>query len=546
MSDAFIKKHGLLYSSDLHTVLGVDDTSTEFKGRIPYGARAVDAEVFSDCPYQSISIPDSVKELGPALFENSKRLETVKLPANITELPAYLFSGCSALYKVTMPSTLSSFPEGLFKGCASLPDIPFRAGITELPEDFMSACNSIKSLVIPNTVEKIGPHAVANCTSLESIVLPASVRVIADNAFEGCNSVHNIRIEGESELFFIKEGSLYQTTTAGEKLIIKAYPINNEGVNFYKDNVDEEPIEANEDEDIEDDDTFFSAEIGASDEEMEICKEDEVENTTVSDNATINSVDTDNKIDNKNEEIKEDIGEGNMEDNNIDSMLADIMGEEKKRNEVSDDVAVSDQESAVLAETMAVMEEDGPKPGVTVTNDELENLFSKHEEEVQASNNAEEEDDGALDKKSRILVDTVEFSKVLDFEPAGEAPADPVLFVIAEKTVETANGKDFSPKLISCCKTFARIHDFKRVIMLAGLPLDNEEFEQFYFHYMSKKNVILACEAESPATLSDYCKKICEESRISLDKEELNEQRKRVTVKTDTLIKLVIRDKYDV
>ena len=62
---------------------------------------------------------------------------------------------------------------------------------------------------------------------------------------------------------------------------------------------------------------------------------------------------------------------------------------------------------------------------------------------------------------------------------------------------------------------------------------------------MNKKNVILACEAESPATLSDYCKKICEESRISLDKDELNDQRKRVTVKTDTLIKLVIRDKYD-
>lgn len=529
MSDAFIKKHGLLYSSDLHTVIGVDDTSTDFKGRIPYGARAVDAEVFSDCPYQSVSIPDSVKEIGPALFENSKRLETVKLPANITELPPYLFSGCSALYKVTMPSTLTAMPEGLFKGCASLTDIPFRAGIKVLPEEFMSGCSSIKSLVIPNTVEIIGPRAVADCTGLESLVLPESVKEIADDAFEGCNSIHNIRIEGESDLFFIKDGSLYQNTSSGEKLMIKAYSISNEGVGFFKENVDDEPIEAGEDEELEDDDTFFSAEIGASEEEMKDYKEAVKEN------------------DNSNENIKDykkGTEEGNMDENNIDSMLADIMGDEKKRTEVSDEVAVSDKESEVLAETMAVMEEDAPKSNVAVTTDELENLFSKHEEEVQASNNVEV-DDGALDKKSRILVDTVEFSKVLDFEPKGEVPADPVLFVIAEKTVETANGKDFSPKLISCCKTFARIHDFKRVIMLAGLPLDNEEFEQFYFHYMNKKNVVLACEAESPATLSDYCKKICEESRISLDKDELNEQRKRVTIKTDTLIKLVIRDKYE-
>ncbi|MBQ1709874.1 MAG: leucine-rich repeat domain-containing protein, partial [Treponema sp.] len=409
-----------------------------------------------------------------------------------------------------------------------------------LPEDLMSGCTSVKSLVIPNSVEKIGPHAVANCSSLESLVLPVSVKEIADDAFEGCNSIHNIRIEGESELFFIKDGSLYQNTVNGEKLLIKAYSIVNEGVNFYKDNVDDEPIEANDEEDMEDDDTFFSAEIGASDEEMELCKGDEAESKSSDESSTINNDNTET-IDNKNESNKEE----KMEDNNIDSMLADIMGEEKKRNEVSEDIAVSDKESEVLAETMAVMEKDAPKPGVIVTNDELENLFSKHEEEVQASLNEEVVDEKELDKKAKILVDSVEFSKVLDFEPTGEVPSDPVLFVIAEKTVETANGKDFSPKLISCCKTFARIHDFRHVVMLNGLPLDNEEFEQFYFHYINKKNVILACEAESPATLSDYCKKICEESRISLDKDELNDQRKRVTVKTDTLIKLVIRDKYD-
>ena len=60
-----------------------------------------------------------------------------------------------------------------------------------------------------------------------------------------------------------------------------------------------------------------------------------------------------------------------------------------------------------------------------------------------------------------------------------------------------------------------------------------------------KKNVILACEASSPSTLSDYCKKVCEEARISLNSAELNDQRKRISIKTNTLIKLVIKDKYD-
>ena len=60
---SFIKKHGLLYSQDLHTVIGVDDTSNEFNGRIPFGAHRIDDDVFSECPYESISLPDSITEL---------------------------------------------------------------------------------------------------------------------------------------------------------------------------------------------------------------------------------------------------------------------------------------------------------------------------------------------------------------------------------------------------------------------------------------------------------------------------------------------------
>ena len=122
---SYIKKNGLLYSEDMHTVLGVDDTSTDFSGRVPFGVHRIDDEVFSECPYESLSLPDSITELGNCVFENSKALEKVKLPSGLTELPPYLFAGCSALSKVTMPNSVSSFPEGLFKNCESLPEIPF-------------------------------------------------------------------------------------------------------------------------------------------------------------------------------------------------------------------------------------------------------------------------------------------------------------------------------------------------------------------------------------------------------------------------------------
>ncbi|MCR4580798.1 MAG: leucine-rich repeat domain-containing protein [Treponema sp.] len=519
MSDAYIKKNGLLYSPDLKTVLGVDDTSSDFTGRVPFGAHYIDDEVFSDCPYESISLPDSLKSLGNALFSNSLKLQKVKLPSSITELSPYLFSGCQALVKVNMPTNLSEFPEGLFYGCSALQDIPFRAGLTKLPENVFAGCTSLKSLVVPGTVKEIQSTAVANCTALESLVLPSSIEYIAEDAFAGCTSLHNIRIDGESNLFFVnkEDGCLYKHAGSGDSLVVKAYGVQKQSVSFFKDTVDDEPIEESEDDEDEEDD-FFSAEIGASDAELEI-------------------VDMEKEVSNMSDE------------NNLDSMLADIMGEEKARNSVEVDVGVSEQESAVLSETMEVMADSSVNSNTgAVTTDELEKLFSKNESDEMSTQKTEEEvkDPNALDSKTKILTDSVELSKVLTFEPTGNTPEDSDLFVIAEKTVTGADGNPaFSKKLLSCCDTFAKIHDFKRVILLAGLPLDNEEFMQFYFHYINKRNVILACEAASPSQLSDYGKTICEQSRISLDPAELKEQRESATQKTHTLIKLVIRDKYE-
>ena len=60
-----------------------------------------------------------------------------------------------------------------------------------------------------------------------------------------------------------------------------------------------------------------------------------------------------------------------------------------------------------------------------------------------------------------------------------------------------------------------------------------------------KKNVILACNAKGPSSMSDYAKTVCEQSRISLDRNELADQRKRISIKNDMLIKLVIQDIYE-
>ena len=151
-----------------------------------------------------------------------------------------------------------------------------------------------------------------------------------------------------------------------------------------------------------------------------------------------------------------------------------------------------------------------------------------------------------IDSKTQSLIQAAKVSSVIECEVPDDVPADYDLFVVAEKTVsDEAGNETFSAKLVNSCNKIAKIHGFRRIILLSGLPLDNEELMHFYQHFIGMKNVIVACEAASPSALSSYCKEICDKSRISLNKDDMNEQRKMITIKNDMLIKFIIQDKYN-
>ena len=476
--EQIVRKNGLLYTPDLHTVLGVDIETDDFKGRIPFGARYVDEEVFTECPYEKIDLPDSVIGIGVALFKDSPNLKSVRLPEKVTELPPYLFSGCTSLVKVKMPNVVYAFPEGLFQNCSSLPEIPFRAGIRELPPFVFQGCSSLLSLVIPSTVERIEAHAAAGCTKLTTLVLPEFLRELDDTAFEDCPNIRNIRISEDNPYFYVSEedGCLYERTKDGDKLRLSIAGAEKPVVNLFKENVDDETDSFFTDEDFYEEDDDFSAEVAAQDE----------------------------------------IAEGEEPD-------------EAEEN-LHTQAAVSEAELANLF---------GGSSGGAGTGD------AGGTGSGAGAEGSEEEDEIAAvtvkitDSKTQAILDSVEFNRVIECEPEGQPPADADLFVIAEML----DGQDFTKKLEAVARRFAQIQDYKRIFMLYGLPVDNDEFMEFFKLYVSNRNVVFACEAANASTLSEYGKTVCEYSRIDLSHEALLEQKQNISTKNNTLIKLIIQDK---
>ena len=133
---------------------------------------------FYDCSIKSITIPNSVTNIGYAAFRECTGLTSVTIPNSVTSIGNYAFYGCSGLTSIEIPNSVTSIEESTFTDCTSL-----------------------KNISIGNSVISIGDNAFRRCSKLTSIIIPSSVTTIGESAFFGCYNLNELIIEdGESDL----------------------------------------------------------------------------------------------------------------------------------------------------------------------------------------------------------------------------------------------------------------------------------------------------------------------------------------------------------
>ncbi|KAB2664303.1 MAG: leucine-rich repeat domain-containing protein [Verrucomicrobia bacterium] len=94
---------------------------------------------------------------------------------------------------ITIPDSVSNLGYGLFGFCTNLTGATLGSGITALDSTFRD-CHRLASLAIPNTVTTIGGSVFQNCYNLTNVVIPSSVTSIGSSAFSFCTSLPNIAI----------------------------------------------------------------------------------------------------------------------------------------------------------------------------------------------------------------------------------------------------------------------------------------------------------------------------------------------------------------
>ena len=130
----------------------------------------------------SITLPETVKEIGASAFTNCSRLQKINIPEGVTSIGASAFAGCKKLKQLVLPSGLQEIPEQLCNLCEALDSVRLPAGLTIIPQKAFNGCSALRSIKIPNSVANIGNNAFAGCP-LDTLVLPSSLNVLGDGVF---------------------------------------------------------------------------------------------------------------------------------------------------------------------------------------------------------------------------------------------------------------------------------------------------------------------------------------------------------------------------
>ena len=221
LKDAYIDDRGVKYSKDGRKLLKAPTTLSGTYSIKETTEIICDRAFFVCINLTSISVPNSVKDIGEWAFAGCSLLSSIDIPNSVISIGNNAFAGCLSLKYISIPESvicLNGNPFGDCEGeieCLSAnfiyeDDVLFNRDKSEI----ISFRNQeIESYIIPDSVTSIGDGAFGCCSSLSSLFIPNSVTSIGDGAFEGCSSLSSlvipdsvVNIKGNS--FYLWKGKL--------------------------------------------------------------------------------------------------------------------------------------------------------------------------------------------------------------------------------------------------------------------------------------------------------------------------------------------------
>lgn len=185
-----IDDYAFFYCTDLLTV------------SIPDSVSQIGKSAFYECRnLKSVALPSGVKEIGEGAFRECTSLTSVILPESVETIPHYAFSDCNRLTRVYVPQSVKGICKSAFAKCSNLMNVVFESGseLAYINEYAFYDCFNLSNITLPENVSSIGRSAFDGCRSLYSVTIANSVNSVGSNAFSSCDKLTNIYFDGTME-----------------------------------------------------------------------------------------------------------------------------------------------------------------------------------------------------------------------------------------------------------------------------------------------------------------------------------------------------------
>ena len=164
---------------------------------LPLGVKEIGSSAFSGCEnLKYINIPEKCEKIGSGAFAKCNRLSELSVAetnpnyicvdgvlytADGTKLVQYLAGRASSSY--SMPSSVNTIEEYAFWGASQLSDLSISSSVKEIPEYAFANCLGLENVVLPYSVLSLMAYSFSDCDNLRNVVLPETTGYIDPNAF---------------------------------------------------------------------------------------------------------------------------------------------------------------------------------------------------------------------------------------------------------------------------------------------------------------------------------------------------------------------------
>ena len=206
-------KDGVLQSSDGNLLL-MDENGTL---TIPNSVTEIGEGAFSGVTgLKTIIIPGTVKTIATSAFAFNTTLETVVIEEGVQIIGQQAFNGCSNLKSINLPQSLTKIGHLAFYDCKKIERVTIPRGVRDIGMYAFANCTLLSDAVFENGNDIVSDSCFTNCNNLRTVTIPSTVQTINSTAFNNCLKLDEINLE-DNQSYVFDNGIL--KTADGTKIV---------------------------------------------------------------------------------------------------------------------------------------------------------------------------------------------------------------------------------------------------------------------------------------------------------------------------------------